>query len=87
MGRPPNISGQRHAVRRPSAGLHRHPDHPLVGKLDISKEELAKQKFIVRERGSGTRSSFEFFMSDSLGDLRYSDDRRKWIPTKPSSRR
>lgn len=42
------------------------PDHPLVGKLDISREDLAQQKFIVREKGSGTRSSFEFFMSDTL---------------------
>lgn len=47
-----------------------NPDHPLVGRLDISKEELALQKFIVRERGSGTRSSFEFFMSDTLEGLR-----------------
>lgn len=47
-----------------------NPDHPLVGRLDISKEELARQKFIVRERGSGTRSSFEFFMSDTLEGLR-----------------
>jgi len=47
------------------------PEHPLVGKLDISKEQLAEQKFIVRERGSGTRSSFEFFMSDILDGLRY----------------
>ncbi|MDP2733666.1 MAG: LysR substrate-binding domain-containing protein [Hoeflea sp.] len=47
-----------------------NPDHPLVGRLDISKEELAEQKFIVRERGSGTRSSLEFFMSDTLEGLR-----------------
>lgn len=46
------------------------PDHPLVGQLDISKEELAEQKFIVRERGSGTRSSFEFFMADTIEGLR-----------------
>jgi len=47
-----------------------NPDHPLVGRLDISKEELTEQKFIVRERGSGTRSSLEFFMSDTLEGLR-----------------
>ena len=46
------------------------PDHPLVGKLDISREELAEQKFIVRERGSGTRSSFEFFMADTIEGMR-----------------
>jgi DNA-binding transcriptional LysR family regulator len=46
------------------------PDHPLVGKLDISREELAEQKFIVRERGSGTRSSFEFFMADMIEGMR-----------------
>jgi DNA-binding transcriptional LysR family regulator len=46
-----------------------NPDHALVGEIDITREQLAEQKFIVREKGSGTRSSFEFFMSDALTGL------------------
>ena len=71
MGRPPTSF----KVHANLFGDHPHvfiasPDHPLAGRLDIGKAELAEQKFIVRERGSGTRSSFEFFMSDSLEQMR-----------------
>ncbi|MBC7280633.1 LysR family transcriptional regulator [Hoeflea sp.] len=71
MGRPPTTF----KVQATLFGDHplvfiASPEHPLAGKLDISREELAEQKFIVRERGSGTRSSYEFFMSDTLGGLR-----------------
>jgi DNA-binding transcriptional LysR family regulator len=70
MGRPPKHFG----VKATLFGDHplvfiAHPDHPLAGRRDITREELKRQKFIVRERGSGTRSSFEFFMSNSRGDL------------------
>lgn len=31
------------------------PDHPLAGQLRVGKEALAKQRWILREEGSGTR--------------------------------
>ncbi len=36
-------------------------DHPLVGRRQIEKAELADENFIVREDGSGTRTVFDFF--------------------------
>ncbi|OCW57840.1 LysR substrate-binding domain-containing protein [Hoeflea olei] len=71
MGRPPT-SFKVHAALFGDHPLVfiANPDHPLVGRIDITREQLASQKFIVREKGSGTRSSFEFFMSDSLERLR-----------------
>jgi DNA-binding transcriptional LysR family regulator len=39
-------------------------DHPLVGRKDIDKSELAREAFIVREDGSGTRTIFDFFFGD-----------------------
>ncbi|OUD13173.1 LysR family transcriptional regulator [Thioflexithrix psekupsensis] len=35
------------------------PDHPLVGQANISLKRLAKETFLVRELGSGTRSAME----------------------------
>jgi DNA-binding transcriptional LysR family regulator len=35
------------------------PDHPLVGREDLSKADLAGQPFLLREEGSGTRSVFD----------------------------
>ncbi|MDX3924541.1 MAG: LysR family transcriptional regulator [Shinella sp.] len=48
------------------------PDHPLAGKRDISKHEVAREHFLIRERGSGTRISLEIFLSEvpnKLDDL------------------
>ena len=72
MGRPPKDF----SVRTTLFGDHplvfiAAPDHALAGKLDITKEEIAQQKFIVRERGSGTRSSFEFFMGEVAEGLTF----------------
>jgi len=41
-------------------------NHPLVNKKNISLEELAKEPFIVREPGSGTRDAM-FKVFDELG--------------------
>lgn len=65
MGRPPRDL----AVRSALIGDHPHviiaaPDHPLVDETAISKERIAREPFLVREVGSGTRSSLEFFLSD-----------------------
>ena len=72
MGRPPKDF----AVRTTLFGDHPHvfiaaPDNELAGRLDIPKEVIARQKFIVREPGSGTRSSFEFFMGEVPGGLAF----------------
>jgi len=37
-------------------------DHPLAGKKNISLEEIAKQRFLIREIGSGTRYVFDLLM-------------------------
>lgn len=45
------------------------PDHPLAQARDITKARIAKEHFIVREPGSGTRMSFERFLGDIPGRL------------------
>ncbi|MFZ2103143.1 MAG: LysR family transcriptional regulator [Oricola sp.] len=40
------------------------PEHRLATKRDISKEVIAAEKFLVREAGSGTRTSLEIFFAD-----------------------
>lgn len=45
------------------------PDHPLAARRDISKEEIAREQFLIREPGSGTRISFERFLGDIPGRL------------------
>ena len=39
------------------------PDHPLVGQKAISPQRLAKEPFILREAGSGTRLTTEKFFA------------------------
>ena len=70
MGRPP----RGFEVRATLFGDHPHvfiaaPGHELVGRLDITRQELVRQRFIVREQGSGTRSLFDFFMGGVPGGL------------------
>lgn len=45
------------------------PDHQLAGRKQISKQRLAEETFLVREPGSGTRTSLELFLSDIPGRL------------------
>ncbi|MBI1207062.1 MAG: LysR family transcriptional regulator [Azospirillum sp.] len=45
------------------------PDHPLARRRDISRAEVAREHFIVREPGSGTRMSFERFLGEIAGRL------------------
>lgn len=45
------------------------PEHPLVGRRDISREEFAREPLLMREQGSGTRISMEIFMRDVPGFL------------------
>ncbi len=39
-------------------------DHPLAHRRDISKEDIAREDFLIREAGSGTRISLEIFFAD-----------------------
>ncbi len=65
MGRPPRDFD----VRSQMFGDHplvfiAPADHPLAGVLDISRERIAQEQFLVRESGSGTRISLEIFLSE-----------------------
>ena len=46
----------------PKIGLICSKDHPFAQRERISMEELRDQKFILREKGSGTRAIFERLM-------------------------
>lgn len=66
MGRPPRdfdvraqMFGDHPLVFIAAAG------HPLAQVLEISRERIAQEQFLVRERGSGTRISLEIFFSDT----------------------
>lgn len=37
------------------------PDHPLAGQRRIAKRVLARERFLIREEGSGTRAAFDAF--------------------------
>jgi len=61
MGRPPR---ELDTTAEPFA---RHPfviiaslDHPLAGRRRIALKSLARESFIIREQGSGTRASMEY---------------------------
>lgn len=40
------------------------PDHPLVGRRRVPLKALARETFLIREPGSGTRSAMERFFAD-----------------------
>jgi DNA-binding transcriptional LysR family regulator len=42
------------------------PDHPMVGRRNIPKVEIAKEPFLMREEGSGTRTVFEEFFEGQV---------------------
>jgi len=68
MGRPPRDL----PVRASVFGDHplvivAPPDHKLADRRDIAKEDLAREHFLVREPGSGTRLSLELFFADVPG--------------------
>ncbi|GGF28483.1 LysR family transcriptional regulator [Youhaiella tibetensis] len=70
MGRPPREL----PVRAASFGEHplvfvAPPDHPLARHQQISKERIGQEKFLVRERGSGTRISLEIFLGELPGRI------------------
>lgn len=70
MGRPPRGL----AVRAVVIGDHplviiAPPDHPLAKAEAISKDSIAREQFLVREPGSGTRTSLEIYFADIPGRL------------------
>lgn len=44
-------------------GIVAHAEHPLAGKKNITVEELATQRFLIRESGSGTRYVFDQYLN------------------------
>jgi len=45
-------------------GIVAHADHPLANKKNITIEELAEQRFLIREPGSGTRYVFDQLLNE-----------------------
>lgn len=45
------------------------PDHALAGIMNISKERIAEEVFLLREKGSGTRVSLEIYLGEIPGKL------------------
>lgn len=45
-------------------GIVAHSDHPLANKKNITIQDLAKQKFLIRETGSGTRYVFDQLLQE-----------------------
>jgi len=68
MGRPPReIETVSESFARHPLVVIASPSHPLVGKRRIPLSRLAKENFIIREPGSGTRASMEkLFASHGL---------------------
>ncbi len=70
MGRPPrHLPVESHVFGDHPLVIVGPADHPLAGKREISKEEISREKFLIRESGSGTRLSLEIFFSDIPGKL------------------
>ena len=67
MGRPPRDF----PIQAETFGPHplvliAAPDHPLAGRADLDRADLAEHAFFMREEGSGTRTVFEEFMNGVL---------------------
>ena len=64
MGRPPRDF----AIEAEIFGPHplvliADPNHPLAGRRELTKADIAEEAYLVREDGSGTRTVFEEFMN------------------------
>ena len=68
MGRPPkDVPVNASAFGDHPLVIIAPPDHPLAQARKITKERIAKEQFLVREPGSGTRISLEVFFSTVPG--------------------
>lgn len=73
MGRPPpGLPVEAQAFGDHPLVIVANETHPLVGRRDITKEELSAEHFLIRESGSGTRISLEIFFSGVPGRFEYS---------------
>lgn len=65
MGRPPReLDAVAVAFAKHPHGIIAPPEHPMVKKKRISLKLLAKENFLIRESGSGTRTSMERVFRD-----------------------
>lgn len=70
MGRPPRqVAVQSYLIGEHPLVIIAPPGHALAMSRRISKRRVADEQFIVREPGSGTRASFELFLTDIPGRL------------------
>lgn len=71
MGRPPpQIPVQSYLIGEHPFVIIAPRGHALKGVRRISKRRIAEEKFLVREQGSGTRSSLELFLGNMPERLR-----------------
>ena len=65
MGQPPEgVDVESEAFMENPLVMIAPPDHPLIEEKNISLERFEDEHFVVRETGSGTRSSIERFFLD-----------------------
>ncbi len=68
MGRPPwHVAVQSFLIGDHPLVIVAEPGHALAQDRQISKRRIAEETFLVRELGSGTRSSLELFFADLPG--------------------
>ena len=68
MGVPPReLAVRAHPIGEHPLVVIAFPGHALVGQRTISKERIAEERFLVRERGSGTRTSLEIYFGEVPG--------------------
>jgi DNA-binding transcriptional LysR family regulator len=68
MGRPPwQVAVQSFLLGEHPLVIIAAPGHALAGARRIAKRRIAEETFLVREQGSGTRSSLELFFADVPG--------------------
>ena len=73
MGRPPReLETEAEPFARHPLVIIAAPDHPLAGKRHIQLKSLAKENFVIREPGSGTRASMEHVFRDRGATFRVS---------------
>lgn len=65
MGRPPSGQGlmAKRIMENPLV-IVAHADHPLCEREQISLHEISRERFVLREVGSGTRNALERFSRD-----------------------
>ncbi len=66
MGRPPTeFDLDTAAIGENPHVIVAHPDHPLAGERRIPRDALAREVFLMRESGSGTRTLVDGFLAET----------------------